>query len=136
MSSNRPRPRRTANRRPAAPGARSRAPRPGGSRRPAAAPPTAPQGFRGALERASRPVLITLTRAPKWLLAFVSAATLLGGLLAPSPWGPLLLGLVALFLVWLLTLAWPRLEPRARVVRLAVLVLLVAVVVGRAAGAL
>jgi hypothetical protein len=59
---------------------------------------------------------------------------LLGGLLAPEPWGPLLLGLVLLFLMWLLTLAWRRLEPRARVIRVGVVLLLAALVVGRAAG--
>jgi hypothetical protein len=136
VSSNRPRRRRTANRRPAAPTAGSRAPRPGGSRRPAPAPPPAPQGFRGALERASLPILTRLSSAPKWLVALVPAAVLLGGLLAPAPWGPLLLALVALFLVWLLTLAWPRLEPRARVIRTGVVILLLAVIVGRAAGAI
>lgn len=134
VSSNRPRRRRPANRRPAAPAAGSRAPRPGGSRRPAVPPPTAPQGFRGALERASEPILTRLTRAPRWLVGSVPAAVLLGGLLAPEPWGPLLLGLVLLFLLWLLTLAWPRLEPRARVIRVGVVLLLAALVVGRAAG--
>ena len=134
VPSNRPRPRGRANRRPAAPPAGSRAPRPGGSRRPAVPPPRAPQGFRGALERASEPILTRLTRAPKWLVGSVPAAVLLGGLLAPEPWGSLLLGLVLLFLGWLLTLAWPRLEPRARVIRAGVVVLLAALVVGRSAG--
>lgn len=80
-------------------------------------------------------MLRTLTRAPKWLVGLVSAALLLGGLLAPAPWGPLLLGVVAAFLVWLLVLAWPRLERPARVVRVVVVVLLVAFVIARAAGA-
>jgi hypothetical protein len=59
---------------------------------------------------------------------------LLGGLLAPVPWGPALLALVVLFLAWLLTLAWPKLEPRARALRVAVIVLLLAAVVAHAAG--
>ena len=80
------------------------------------------------------PILTRLTRAPKWLVGSVPAAVLLGGLLAPEPWGSLLLGLVLLFLGWLLTLAWPRLEPRARVIRVGVVVLLAALMVGRAAG--
>lgn len=133
MPSNRRRRRRAPNRRPAAPVARSRAPRPGVGRRPAAAPPTAPQGFRGVLERASLPVLSRLSRAPRWLVGLVPAAVLLGGLLAPAPWGPALLALVVLFLAWLLTLAWPKLEPRARIVRAGVVVLLLAVVVAQAA---
>ncbi|HZY26898.1 MAG TPA: DUF6703 family protein [Jiangellaceae bacterium] len=134
MSGNRRRARRAPNRRPAAPVARSRAPRPSVGRRPAAAPPTAPQGFRGGLERASMPVLTRLSRAPRWLVGLAPAALLLGGLLAPAPWGPALLALVVLFLAWLLTLSWPKLEPRARVVRVGVTVLLLAVVVAQAAG--
>jgi hypothetical protein len=41
---------------------------------------------------------------------------------------------VVVFLLWLLYLAWPKLEPRARAVRAGVIVLLLAVVVARAAG--
>jgi len=59
---------------------------------------------------------------------------LLGGLLAPPPWGPALLGLVVLFLAWLLTLAWPRLDSTARFVRFLIVVALAAVVVARASG--
>ena len=134
MSHHRPRARRAPNRRPAVPVARSRAPRPAVGRRPAAAPATAPRGFRGALERVSRPALTRLTTAPRWLVGLVPAAVLLGGLLAPVPWGPALLALVVLFLAWLLTLAWPKLEPRARAVRTGVIVLLLAVVVAQTAG--
>jgi hypothetical protein len=80
------------------------------------------------------PVLTRLSTAPRWLVGLVPAAVLLGGLLAPVPWGPALLVLVVLFLGWLLTLAWPKLEARARAVRLGVIVLLLAVVVAQAAG--
>ena len=79
------------------------------------------------------PVLTRLSRAPRWLVGLAPAAVLLGGLLAPVPWGPALLVLVVLFLAWLLTLAWPKLEPRAKAVRVGVTVLLLAVVVARAA---
>ncbi|MGH8774864.1 MAG: DUF6703 family protein, partial [Jiangellaceae bacterium] len=110
--------------------------RQGGTRRPAPAPPPTPPGARAALERASLPVLTRLTAMPRWLVGLLPAAILLGGLLAPAPWGPLLLGLVVLFLAWLLVLAWPRLEPRARAIRAVVVLLLVAAVVARAAGVL
>jgi hypothetical protein len=86
------------------------------------------------VERTSLPTLARLTRVPRWLLGLAAAAALLGGLLAPLPWGPLLLGLVALFLIWLLVLAWPALDGRSRASRLAVVGLLVAVTFARAAG--
>lgn len=132
MPQNRP-PRRHPNRRPAAPGTGSRGPRAGGSRRPAPASAAAPSGFRGQLDAFSYPVLLRLTAAPKWLLGAGTAAILLGGLLAPSPWGPALLALVTLFLAWLLVLAWPRLQPGPRVARAGVVGALGALVVARAA---
>ncbi|WP_298329445.1 DUF6703 family protein [Haloactinopolyspora sp.] len=134
MPQNRRQPRRTPNRRPAAPGQGSRAPRPGGSRRPGPPVPPARSSARVRLEGFSYPILVRLSSAPKWLIGIGTGAVLLGGLLAPPPWGPALLGLVVLFLAWLLTLAWPRLDSTARFVRFLVVVALAAVVVARASG--
>ena len=133
MSSNRPRPRRTANRRPATPSARTRAPRPTTPRRTTPAPP-APEGIKDSLERASSSLLVRLARAPRWLVGLVTAVVLLGGLVAPVPWGPLLLGLVTLFLTWLLLLAWPALDAGGRAVRTVVVALTLAATIGRAFG--
>lgn len=135
MSKNRRQPRRTPNRRPATPGSAPRAPRPGASRRPGPAPVPQP-GWRASLERVSYPLLVRLTNMPKWLLGVLTAGVLLGGLLAPAPWSPLLLSIVVLFLAWLLVLAWPRLEPSARTIRTAVTGALVALIIARAVGAL
>lgn len=134
MPSNRPNQRRASDRRPAAPGSAARSARPGGPRRPTPSAPPARPGFRAALEKASYPILVTLTRAPKWLLGVVTAAVLLGGLLAPAPWGPILLGLVVLFLAWLLTLAWPKLTQGSRVIRALIIVGLAGLVAAQAAG--
>lgn len=133
MASNRPRPRRSASRRPAPPAARTRAPRPSDSRRPASAGP-APRGFRGGLERASLPLITVLHAAPRWLVGAIPGVLLLAGLLAPAPWGPILLALVTLFIAWLLALSWPRLEAKSRFLRTGVVLLLAAVVAARAAG--
>lgn len=135
MSKNRRQPRRTPNRRPATPGSAPRAPRPSGSRRPGPAPVPQP-GWRAGLERVSYPLLLKLTNTPKWLLGIITAGVLLGGLLAPPPWAPLLLSIVVLFLAWLLVLAWPRLEPSARLIRTAVVGALFALVIARGVGAL
>ncbi|AYY14055.1 hypothetical protein EF847_16465 [Actinobacteria bacterium YIM 96077] len=84
----------------------------------------------------SYPVLLGLTRLPKWLLGVVTAGLLLGGLLAPPPWAPLLLGFVIAFLTWLLVLAWPRLGPTPRLIRMAVIGALAAAVIAQSAGVL
>jgi hypothetical protein len=133
VSTNRPRARRTANRRPTAPTARTTAPRPTTSRRPAPVPQ--PAGLRGSLERASSSLLVRLTRAPRWLVGLVPAVVLLGGLLAPVPWGPLLLGVMAVFLGWLLVLAWPALDGAGRALRAGVVALTIAATIARALGA-
>jgi hypothetical protein len=130
---NRPRPRRTANRRPAAPTARTRAPRPT-SRRPVPAARAPAGGVRVAIERASTSLLTRLARAPRWLVGLVPAVVLLAGLIAPVPWGPLLLGLVAVFLGWLLVLAWPALDAGGKAIRAGALVLTLAATIGRAVG--
>ena len=90
--------------------------------------------MRGALERASLPVLARLTSLPRWLVGLVPGVLLLGGLLAPPPWGTIMLGLVALFLAWLLVLSWPRLEGRSKVIRTFVVLLLVAATAAQGAG--
>ncbi len=136
MPTNRPRARRSANRRPAPPSARTRAPRPSGARRPAAAAPVAPTGFRGGLERASLPLLTALTRLPRWIAGLIPGVLLLGGLLAPVPWGPLLLAIVTLFLGWLLALSWPRLDGRSRTLRTIVVLLAAFLVLARHLGVL
>lgn len=82
----------------------------------------------------SYPILVRLSSAPKAILGVATGAILLGGLLAPSPWGPALLGLVVLFLAWLLMLAWPKLSAGPRLIRLVVVAALAVLVVARGAG--
>ncbi|NDL56780.1 DUF6703 family protein [Phytoactinopolyspora mesophila] len=135
MPNNRRQQRRSPNRRPGTPGSAPRAPRPGSTRRPGPSPAPQP-GWRANLERVSYPLLVRLTSAPKWLLGVVTAGILLGGLLAPAPWAPLLLSVVIVFLSWLLVLAWPRLEPTPRMIRTAVIGALVAIVIAQSAGVL
>jgi hypothetical protein len=77
-----------------------------------------------------------LSQAPKWLVGGLIAAILLTGLLAPSPWGPIAMSLVTLFLVWLLLLAWPVLDTQRRAVRTVVALGAAAMVFFRATGRL
>lgn len=75
-----------------------------------------------------------LHTAPRWLVGAVPGVLLLAGLLAPAPWGAILLGLVTLFIVWLLALSWPRLETSARLVRTIVALILAGAVAASALG--
>ncbi|MGI8652850.1 MAG: DUF6703 family protein [Geodermatophilaceae bacterium] len=72
---------------------------------------------RDRLERQSLPVLMTLRRVPQWVLFLVVLGLVVGGLLLTGPVAGALLGVVAVFLGWLLLLAWPRLTQGQRLLR-------------------
>lgn len=80
------------------------------------------------------PVLSVLTRLPRWIAGLLPGVLLLGGLLAPVPWGPLLLTVVTLFLGWLLALSWPRLDGRSRTLRIVIVLLAAFLAIARFLG--
>lgn len=97
---------------------------------PAAAPtPGAPGPVRAAVERASRPALERLARLPVWLPFLALLALILVGGFLGGPVGWVMVGLALLFVTWLLYLSWPRLTGVERVMRVAVLLLFLAVTV-------
>ena len=70
-----------------------------------------------------------LSRLPK-LVPFAVLLTLLGaGLIIHGPAGFALVGLAALFVAWVLYLSWPVLNGSERIMRLAVLLLAVALAI-------
>ena len=70
-----------------------------------------------------------LSRLPK-LVPFAVLLTLLGaGLIIQGPAGFVLVGLAALFVAWVLYLSWPVLNGSERIMRLAVLLLAVALAI-------
>jgi cation transport ATPase len=78
---------------------------------------------RNALERRSFRWLVLLQRVPRWLVVVLMALALFLGLIQSGSlaWlGGILLLIVALFLGWLLALAWPVLTPTSRAIRLIV----------------
>jgi hypothetical protein len=91
---------------------------------PTAAAPSS--GLRGAVERASVPVLLWLTRLPRAVPFVVLLGALVVAALVSGPVGPLLTGLVALVVGWLMYLGWPRLSTAERLGRTAVLLVAVA----------
>jgi hypothetical protein len=99
------------------------------------APPPA-TGFRAALERRSALPLALLHQMPSWLVPVLLAVFLLAGLAIPGAWAAVFLALVAVFLIWLVALAWPVVSPRGRVLRVLVIVALVGATVAKALGKL
>ncbi len=87
--------------------------------------------LRRNVERRSAPVLLWLSSRPKLLLPALVAVLLIGGLAAPPAYGlPMLLAL-GLLLLWLSYLSWPALDGRARMLRAAMLGLIVVALVQR-----
>ena len=88
--------------------------------------------LRESFERASLPALTFLSSLPRVVPFLAIMALTLAGVLLPG-WGWMLIALVSLILTWILVLAWPRLSSAERLMRLAVVALMVAVTVTRAA---
>lgn len=94
--------------------------------------PAPTSGLRAAIERASLPVLLRLSRLPRavpfvGLLAGLVVAIVVGG-----PLAVVLTALVVVFVGWLLYLGWPRLGTGERLGRVAVLVVALALCVTQA----
>ncbi len=91
---------------------------------------------RRQVERRSAPVLLWLSSRPRALLPLAVVALLVGGLAAPQAYAVPLLLLLVVLLAWLSYLSWPALPPGARVVRAAVLAMVVGTLLQRVASAL
>ena len=88
--------------------------------------------LRESFERASLPALTYLNVLPRFVPFLGILVLSLAGILLPSP-GWLLLVVVILVLLWILALAWPRLTGAERLMRLAVVAIMVAVLVTQVA---
>ncbi len=85
--------------------------------------------MRRRVEQASRPLLERLAKLPVWLpFLLLLVLVLVGGFLG-GPVGWVMVVAALLFILWLLYLSWPRLTPVERLMRIAVLVIFVAVAV-------
>lgn len=79
-----------------------------------------------AFERASLPLTRVIAGLPPVVpIVVVFALVLVGAFL--GPWGAIPLGIVVLFLAWMLALSWPRLTSSERLMRVAVILLVVGV---------
>jgi len=87
----------------------------------------------------SLPLLTRLTRLPKWLIVVVLAVLLVLGMVQTGSlaWlGALILGLLAVFFLWLLVLSWPAIPASGRMLRGIVVVALAGAAVLKAMGRL
>lgn len=66
------------------------------------------------------------------MVVLVLGALFFGGLIAPNPFGPLLLGVVTVFVAWLVVLSLPTLTLGRRLTRLLLVGMLIGLVVVRA----
>ena len=80
---------------------------------------------RRRVEHLSRPALARLTRLPKPAVPVATVALLAVGVVAPPTVGLVALTLVALFVAWLTILAWPAVNMGGRLVRVAMVGLVV-----------
>ena len=71
--------------------------------------------------------------APRWLLFLVFLGVAVGAGIAPGVWGALCAVVLAAFLGWLLVLAWPKLTPTSRAVRMVVIGILLGAAIAKLA---
>lgn len=81
---------------------------------------------RQATERRSAKALLYLHQLPAWTVPVVLAALVIVGLAVRGPGGAVALCALAAVLGWLASLSWPRLSARARLVRVLVVAVLLA----------
>jgi hypothetical protein len=112
-----------------------------GSPRPRSSEPAAPfftptsSAFRRSLERRSAPLLVLLTQLPRVVMMFAPLALLLLGFFLPLAIGLVFLAIFLLFTGWLAYLSWPRTDAKARLMRVAIFVLIIGLAVLRIARA-
>ena len=82
-----------------------------------------PSALRTAIDRASAPALLRLSRLPRLVPFVVMLALIVVGLFISGLIGCVIILLGVSFLGWLLYIGWPRLSMPERLMRLAVVVL-------------
>lgn len=88
-----------------------------------------PNTVRHRIDHASLPLMTKLSRLPRLVPFLILLALLVAGVLISGQVGFVLMGLAAIFVAWVLYLSWPRLSGSERIMRLAVLLLAVAMAV-------
>ena len=87
--------------------------------------------MRESIETASLPAIRAISGWPKWVPFVLILGLMVAGVFIPT-YGWVLIAVVAVFLSWLLYLSWPRLTGAERVMRFAVIAVVLAAAVTRA----
>lgn len=93
--------------------------------------PSGSPGLRSQVETASRPLLAALHRQPRPLIPIATVVLVLVGLLAPLPVALVALVVVFAFVAWIAYLSWPAVTLSGRLMRLAMLTLIIVMTVTR-----
>jgi hypothetical protein len=87
--------------------------------------------LRASVERTSRPLLLRLHALPRAVVPLGTVVLVLAGVLAPPAVGVFALTVVALFVSWISYLSWPVVSGSARMLRVAMVALVVALALSR-----
>ncbi|NBO25563.1 MAG: hypothetical protein EBU89_02860 [Actinobacteria bacterium] len=74
----------------------------------------------------SAPTLLRIHALPKFLVPGLIAVLMLLGLFLQAPYSGIALTVVSFFIGWLMYLSWPLLDPRSRIIRFFVFLILIA----------
>ena len=87
--------------------------------------------LRESIETASLPTVKAISGLPRFVPFLVVLALMIGGIVSKG-WGWILIGIVMVFLAWMLYLGWPRLTSSEKLMRSAILLLTAGVTLTRA----
>lgn len=87
--------------------------------------------LRESVEQASYPLVKRMAEWPRWAPFVLILALMVAGVLIPT-YGWILIAFVAVFLIWLLYLGWPRLTSADRLMRFAVIAIVIVAAITRA----
>jgi len=92
---------------------------------------TADRGSRRSFRERSQGRLAAAAARPRWMLPVLAAALLVTGLASSGPMSFVALVAVAVLLAWLAMASWPIIDPQGRLLRVAAVLVLLAVAVTR-----
>ena len=98
------------------------------------APTSPPASLRAQVETVSRPILARLHALPRLLVPLGTLVLVAIGAFAPVPVALLAFAVVFLFIAWIAYLSWPAVPVPGRLMRLAMLVLIVVLALSRFSG--
>jgi len=87
--------------------------------------------LRESVEQASYPLVKRMAEWPRWAPFLLILGLMVAGVFIPT-YGWILIAVVGVFLIWLLYLGWPRLTSAERLMRIAVIAIVIVAAVTRA----